>query len=88
METSRSDLELPDDADADEAAAIAAAVGAYLRDRQAAAAAAAAESGDDSWDGERWTFSAKIESTQGRSVRVPNGTPRDAWAAAGRTDRF
>ena len=86
METSRSELSLPDDADADEAAAIAAVVSAYLRDRQAAAAAAA--DGDDSWDGERWTFAARVESTQGRTVRVPKGAPRDAWAAAGRADRF
>jgi hypothetical protein len=87
METSRSDLSIPDDADADEAAAIAAVVSAYLRDRQAAAAAAAA-GGDDSWDGKRWTFAARVESTQGRSVRISDGAPRDAWAAAGRVDRF
>lgn len=88
METSRSDLTLPDDADESEAAAIAAAVGAYLRDRQAAAAAAAAADGDDSWDGERWTFAARMESTGRRTVRIPEGAPRDGWTAAGRVDRF
>jgi hypothetical protein len=88
METSRSELSIPDDASPEEAAAIAAVVSAYLRDREAAAAAAAAESGEESWRGHRWTFASRIEGTQDRSVRVPDGAPRDAWTAAGRTDRF
>jgi hypothetical protein len=87
METSRSDVRVPDDASPEEAAAIAAVVSAYLRDRRAAAAAAAAD-GEPSWDGDRWTFAGRVEGTQGRSVRVPDGAPRDAWTAAGRTDRF
>ena len=33
-------------------------------------------------------FAGRVESIQGRSVRVPEGAPTDAWAAAGRTDRF
>ena len=86
METSRSVVTLPPDADPAAAAAIAAAVGAYLRDREAAAAAA--PDSDDSWDGERWRFAARIEALQGRSVRLPEGAPTDAWAAAGRSDRY
>jgi hypothetical protein len=81
------DIDVPDDATDEETAAIAAAVGAHLRDQQAAAAAAAAEPAD-TWDGERWTFAGRIAGLQGRSVRVPASTPTDGWTAAGRTDRF
>ena len=79
-------LSLPPTADASEAAAIAAAVGAHLRDQATAAAAA----GDDekSWDGERWSFTGRVEALQGRTVRVPRDAPANAWSAAGRTDRF
>nr|WP_251343313.1 acc operon protein [Haloplanus sp. GDY1] len=81
------ELDIPDDADDEEAAAIAAAVGAHVRDSHLAAAAAA-ESAEETWDGKRWPFAGRIEGLQGRSVRVPDGTPTDAWAASGRTDRF
>lgn len=79
-------LTLPPDADPSEAAAIAAVVGAHLRDVEAAAATA----GDDeaSWDGKRWGFAGAVEALQGRRLRVPRDAPTDAWAAAGRTDRF
>ena len=79
-------LELPPDASREEAAAIAVAVGAHLRDRAAAAAAATEE--EETWDGRKWAFSGRIEGTQERRVRVPNGAPTDAWAASGRTDRM
>ncbi|WP_101294818.1 acc operon protein [Halegenticoccus soli] len=79
-------LDLPTDADSEEAAAIVAAIGAHLRDQELAAAAAAG--GEDSWDGEKWTFAGRIRQLQARTVRVPDGAPTDAWAAAGRTDRF
>lgn len=79
-------LTVPDDADDAEAAAIAVAVAAHIRDAEAAAAASAAN--DDSWDGDRWTFAGRIAALQARRVRVPDGAPRDAWTAAGRTDRF
>lgn len=83
------DLSLPDDADAEEAAAIVAAIGAHIRDQQAAAAAAAAEGDEDTWQGEKWTFAGRIEGLQGRSLqRVPDGAPTDAWTAASRADRF
>ncbi len=82
------DLNLPDDASDDEAAAIAVAVAAHLRDREAAAAATAAANADDGWDGKRWAFAGRLESVYGRSGRVPERTPTNPWAAAGRSDRF
>ena len=56
-------LSLPADADAEEAAALVAAVGAHLRDQRVAAAAAAAASEDetDSWAGRRWQFAGRRE---------------------------
>jgi hypothetical protein len=81
------DLRIPDDATDEEAAAIAAAIGAHLRDREAAAAAAA-DDDEETWDGERWSFAGRLRGLQGRAGRVPNGAPTDAWAASGRTDRF
>ena len=80
-------LSIPDDANDAEAAAIAVAVAAHLRDREAAAAAAAADDGS-SWDGKRWSFAGRVESLTRRRVRVPEGTPTDAWTAAGRADRL
>ncbi|EJN59075.1 hypothetical protein SAMN04487950_1429 [Halogranum rubrum] len=83
------DIDIPDDADPEEAAAIVAAIGAHMRD-QAVAAAAAEEAGDEeTWQGKQWTFAGRIEGLQGRSIqRVPKGAPTDAWAAASRADRF
>jgi hypothetical protein len=78
-------LTLPPDADESEAAAIVAAIGAHLRDQEAAAAA---ESNEERWEGERWAFAGKVESLQRRTVRVREGTPTNAWSAAGRTDRL
>ncbi|WP_251330495.1 acc operon protein [Haloplanus pelagicus] len=80
-------VEIPDDATDDEAAAIAAAVGAHVRDGYLAAAAAA-ESSDDARTTDPWTFAGRIEGLQHRSVRVPGNVPTDAWTASGRTDRF
>jgi len=82
-------VSLPPDAAPDEAAAIVAAVGAHLRDREAAAAAAAAAAeAADTWDGDRWRFAGRLASTTGRGDRVPRGAPTDDWTAAGRRDRF
>lgn len=82
-------LTLPDDADPAEAAAIAAAVSAHMRDQEAAAAAAAAaESEGESWRGKQWGFAGRVESLQARTVRVRDGTPTDAWSAAGRSERL
>jgi len=81
------DLRIPDTATDEEAAAIAAAVGAHLQAERAAAAAAARED-SASWDGERWRFAGRVAATGGRPARVPEGAPTDAWSAAGRADRF
>jgi hypothetical protein len=85
-------LRLPHDVDESEAAAIVAAIGAHVRDRElAAAAAVAAEDGDeerDDWSARRWAFAGRLAVLQGRPVRVPDGAPTDAWAASGRTDRY
>jgi hypothetical protein len=81
-------LSIPDDADSDEAAAIAAVVGAHLRDQAALAAASEGET-VETWQGKKWPFAGRIDGLQGRrSVRVPSGAPTDAWTASGRTDRF
>jgi hypothetical protein len=81
-------LSIPDAADSDEAAAIAAVVGAHLRD-QAALAAAEEGASTETWDGKKWTFASRVDGLQGRrSVRVPDGAPTDAWTTSGRTDRF
>lgn len=80
-------VDVPPAATAEEAAAILAAVGAHLRDREAAAAAAAA-SGEPAWEGDRFAFAGRLAQLQGRAARVPASAPRDAWTASGRTDRF
>ncbi len=78
-------LDLPDDADDAEAAAIAAAVRAHV-------AAGEADDGDGNaergWRGRRWRFRGRVETLQRRRVRVPTAAPQDAWTAAGRTDRL
>ena len=74
----------------DEAAAIAVAIGAHVRDSERAAAAAAASSGSEEpdWDGREWTFPGRIEATQHRTIRIRDDAPGDEWTAAGRTDRM
>ena len=79
-------LSIPDDADDAEAAAIAAAVAAHLRDGELAAAAAGDDEGG--WEGNRWSFVGRVDRIQSRSIRVPTGAPTDPWTAAGRADRF
>ncbi|WP_416840720.1 acc operon protein [Haloferax sp. DFSO52] len=83
----RSGLSIPDDADPEEAAAIAAAVGAHLHDQQVAAAAAAADD-EETWNDKRWQFAGRLRSVTGCARRVPSSAPTNAWAASGRTDRF
>jgi len=81
-------LKIPDDAGDAEAAAIAAAVAAHLRDGEAAAAAAAAADEEPEWDGKRWSFAGRVDRLSGRSIRVPTDAPTDPWTAAGRAERF
>ncbi|WP_306057712.1 hypothetical protein [Natronococcus wangiae] len=79
-------LDIPDDADSEEAAAIVAAIGAHLHDQALAAAAEADD--EETWDDRRWAFSGRIREQQQRHVRIPRDAPTDPWTAAGRTDRF
>jgi hypothetical protein len=81
------DIDVPDSTTPEEAAAIAAAVGAYL---DAGKDASGGEKPDESDgpDDDRWRFRGRIEVLQSRSVRVPEGAPADPWRAAGRTERF
>jgi hypothetical protein len=95
MATSPSDpllaavLESVPDADPAEAAAIAAAIGAHVRDREVAAAASAGEDDDSAeWTGNRWRFAGRVEATSRRQVDVPTYAPTEGWRAAGRADRF
>ena len=85
-------LEISPDATDEEAAAIAAAIGAYLTERQQLRARlrgeAEEEGAEETWDGRRWSFAGRLAATRGRSGRVPDGTPTDGWTAAGRADRF
>jgi hypothetical protein len=79
-------ISLPPDATDAEAAAIAAAIGAHLRDREVAAAHAGSE--EDTWEGQRWAFDGKLSNRGGSFRRVPLDAPTDPWTAAGRRDRF
>ncbi|MBX0294152.1 hypothetical protein [Haloarcula nitratireducens] len=76
------DVSLPDDATAAEAAAISAAIGAHLSDRQRAAAAAAATRESADYANE-WTLAGRLErfGKRRRPARVERG---DEWKAAAR----
>ena len=73
-------------AEGEEAAAIAAAIGTYLRAEELAATG---EDTDRGWSepGRQWAFAGRMRRLGGRSVRVPDDCPTDPWTAAGRTDR-
>ena len=77
-------VDVPDDADDEEAAAIAAAVRAHVSADDDGGKA----TDDRGWKGRRWRFRGRVDALQQRQVRVSTGTPRDAWTAAGRTDRL
>lgn len=83
-------IEPTPDANGAEAAAIAAAIGSYLRDEERAAAADGDGDIDPGWaeEGRRWAFAGRVGSVGGRIVRVPDDAPTDPWAAAGRVDRI
>lgn len=76
-------LSIPADATDEEAAAVAAAISAYLSEQERAAATT-----DRTWDGSRWTFAGRLDAVSGRSGRVPTDAPRDPWTASARADRF
>ena len=76
-------LDLPDDADSEEAAAIVAALRAHV-----AAGEADEDDAAPAWDGEKWRFKGRVEGLQHRRVRVPTEAPRDPWTAAGRTELY
>ncbi|MDZ7746385.1 MAG: acc operon protein [Halobacteriales archaeon] len=75
---------VPESADEAEAAAIVAAVSAHL----AAQEQDEEESTPETWNGKRWAFAGRTETVLGRAVRATDGTPTDAWTAAGRADRL
>jgi len=76
-------VSLPPDADESEAAAIATAVGAHLRDR-AAATVAAASADDEPDPADAWKLAGRMKSV-GRS-RWPDDVRRgDEWKAAARS---
>jgi len=77
-------FELPDDADSDEAAAIATAVGAHLTDRARAAAAAATEREESTDRADQWTLATRMKAVGKR--RWPDDVERgDEWKAAARS---
>ncbi|MFB6229313.1 MAG: acc operon protein, partial [Halobacteriales archaeon] len=64
------DIDVPDSATPEEAAVIAAAVGAYL-DAGQDAPAGDEQGKTDGWDGDSWRFRGRMEALQSRSVDVP-----------------
>jgi hypothetical protein len=83
------DLDVPASATPEEAAAIAAAVEAYLdAERTPPGDGDKGDGGPAGWSGDRWRFRGRMEALQSRSVRVPEGAPTDPWRAAGRAERF
>jgi hypothetical protein len=75
-----------DDADNEEAAAIAAAISAHLRSEELAVLQEA--DAEESWNGKRWAFTGRLREQKLRGERVPLSAPVDAWTAAGRGDRY
>ncbi|WP_135302857.1 hypothetical protein [Haloarcula amylovorans] len=75
------DVSLPDDATAAEAAAISAAIGAHLSDRQRAAAAAATRESTDYVD--EWKLASRLERF-GKHRRPDSVERGDEWKAAAR----
>jgi hypothetical protein len=86
--TDAAELTVPADATPAQTAAIAAAIGAHVRDQRVAAALAREESNEDTWDGNRFQFAGRLEGLTGCPRRVPRGAPTDKWTATGRRDRY
>lgn len=75
-------LDIPDDADPEEVAAIATAIRSFTTEEQEN------DESQPAWQGDRWAFTGRICTLQQRKIRTPTRAPSDAWSAAGRTDRF
>ncbi|WP_435193790.1 acc operon protein [Natronomonas sp. EA1] len=73
---------IPEDADTEEAAAITAALSAYLQEQRGD------EEEPETWTGSRWTFAGRAKGLTGRDVRVPDAAPTDGWTALGRAERL
>lgn len=81
-------LNVPERASPAEVAAIAAAIGAHVRDQRVAAAVPAQDDEEETWDGERFAFAGRLEGLTGKASRVPRGAPTEKWTATGRRDRY
>ncbi|MFB6297100.1 MAG: acc operon protein [Salinirussus sp.] len=68
-----------------ETAAIAAAVGTYLRRRRVSAEAAPA-TGSENERRRGWQFAGRTEAVTGRAHRRPAGAPADDWTATARLE--
>ncbi len=77
------ELQIPDGAESEEAAAIAVVVR-----RLVAKAKGRKDGGESVQPRDGWRFTGRIESLQSRRIKAPPGAPRDDWSSAGRTDRF
>jgi hypothetical protein len=83
---SAGELTVPADATPEETAAIVAAVGTHLSDREVAAGDGDGGGDGGTWDGRRWQFAGRLGGLSGVERRVPRGAPTDGWTAAGRLD--
>jgi hypothetical protein len=77
-------LDIPDNADDEEAAAIAAVVRAHMRAQEGKTEA----EGTTDRTKRRWRFSGRLDSLQNRNIRPPMNTPTGTWRAAGRAERM
>ncbi len=79
-------LDVPDTATDEEVAAIVAAIGAHLYDRERAAAATATD--EETWNDRRWPFAGRVRGDRAWTGRIPANAPPDPWAAASRVSHF
>ena len=88
VSTANGQVRVPDRASKTQVAAITAAIGAHVQDQRQAIALAQEADDEQSWDGERFAFTGRLEALTGCTVRVPRAAPTDKWTAAGRRDRY
>ena len=86
MDLAPEDLDIPDHAEPDEAAAIAAAISAHLERLEREGASG--DSSDAGWQGRRWRYAGRIAALFDCPARIPDGAPEDPWTASGRRDRL